>query len=112
MRQQQAEAQAADSGVRPFRGWLGKAPEFVRSEGGVAVCRLVVVGKAAGRASNPPSVGAYLRGTEAVRCGLGLREGDLIEGVGVLKPKRKGASRREVVVEERVILRARAGVAA
>jgi hypothetical protein len=109
----QSGAQAGDSGVRPFRGWLGKAPEFERSNRGVAVCRLVVVGKAAGPASKPPSVGVYLRGTEAVRCGLGLQEGDLIEGVGVLGPKRERASRREVVVEEkRVILRARAGVAA
>jgi hypothetical protein len=113
MRQRQTGAQATDSGVRPFRGWLGKAPEFKRSDGGVAVCRLAVVGKAAGPASKPPSVNVYLSGTEAVRCGLGLREGDLIEGVGVLRPKRERAPRREVVVkEERVILRARAGVAA
>jgi len=113
MRQRQTEVQAGDSGVRPFCGWLSKAPEFKRSDGGVAVCRLVVVGKAAGPASKPPSVGVYLRGTEAVRCGLGLHEGDLIEGVGVLGPKRKRVSRREVVVEdERVILRAKAGVAA
>ncbi len=113
MTQRQTEVQAGDPGVRPFRGWLGKAPEFKRSDGGVAVCRLVVVGKAAGPASKPPSVGVYLRGTEAVRCGLGLHEGDLIEGAGVLGSKRKRVSRREVVVEkERVILRARAEVAA
>lgn len=112
MRQRQTGAQATDSGVRPFRGWLSKPPEFQRSSRGVAVCRLAVVGKA-GPASKPPSVNVYLSGTEAVRCGLGLNEGDLIEGVGVLKPKRKQAPRREVVVkDERVILRARAGVAA
>lgn len=104
----QSGAQVADSGVRPFRGWLTKAPEFKRSDGGVAVCRLLVVGKAAGPASKPPSVNIYLQGTEAVRCGLGLHEGDLIQGVGVLGPERKRAPRRELVVkDERVILRAR-----
>jgi hypothetical protein len=113
MDQQLTGVRAAGSGVRPFRGWLTKAPEFKRSGRGVAVFRLLVVGKAAGPASKPPSVNVYLSGTEAVRCGLGLHEGDLIEGVGALKPQRKRASRREVVVkEERVILRARAGVAA
>lgn len=113
MRQRQTGAQATDSGARPFRGWLTKAPEFERSNRGVAVCRLVVAGKAAGPASKPPSVNVYLSGTEAVRCGLGLNEGDLIEGAGVLRPKRKRAPRREVVVKDkRVILRARTAVAA
>ncbi len=99
--------------IRTFaRGWLAKPPEFAHSDEGIAVCRLLVIGEAAGPASSPPRVSLYLRGIEAERCAYGLREGDLIEGVGVLGPERKGALRQEVVVEERVKLRARVGVAA
>ncbi|HEX6688915.1 MAG TPA: hypothetical protein VF085_09665 [Solirubrobacterales bacterium] len=49
---------------------------------------------------------------EAERCAYNLREGDLIEGVGVLGPERKSALRQEVLVDKRVKLRQRAGVAA
>ena len=98
--------------IRTFaRGWLAKAPEFNRSDAGVAICRLLVVGEAAGPASNPPRVSLYVRGTEAVRCAFGLHQGDLIEGVGVLGPERKRAPRQEVLVDERVKLRARAAAA-
>jgi hypothetical protein len=98
--------------IRTFaRGWLTEAPEFRRSDEGVAVCRLVVACEADGPASNPPKVSLYIRGTEAVRCGLGLQQGDLIEGVGVLGPERKRAPRQEVLVDERVKLRARAAAA-
>jgi hypothetical protein len=105
-------AQAAN-GQRPVirtfaRGWLAKPPEFAHSDEGVAVCRLLVIGEAAGPASKPPRVSLYLRGTEAERCAYGLREGDLIEGVGVLGPERRRAPRQEVLVDERVKLRARA----
>ncbi len=105
-------AQAAN-GQRPVirtfaRGWLAKPPEFAHSDEGVAVCRLLVIGEAAGPASQPPRVSLYLRGVEAERCAYGLRQGDLIEGVGVLGPERKRAPRQEVVVDERVKLRARA----
>lgn len=99
--------------IRTFaRGWLGKPPELGRSDEGVAVCRLLVVGEAAGTASSPPRVSLYLRGREAERCAYGLREGDLIEGVGVLGPERKSALRQEVVVDTRVKLRARMGATA
>jgi hypothetical protein len=101
--------------IRTFaRGRLAEPPELRRSDEGVAVCRLVVVGEAPGPASDPPKVSLYLRGSEAVRCGLGLHQGDLIEGVGAVGPERKRARRQEVVVDtdKRVILRARAAVAA
>jgi hypothetical protein len=98
--------------IRTFaRGWLTETPEFRRSDEGVAVCRLVVAGEAAGPASNPPKVSLYIRGTEAVRCALGLQQGDLVEGVGVVGPERKRAPRQEVLVDERVKLRARAAAA-
>jgi len=95
--------------IRTFaRGWLAKAPEFRHSEEGVAVCRLLVIGEAAGPASKPPRVSLYVRGAEAERCAFGLHEGDLIEGVGVLGPERRHPTRQEVLVDERVKLRARA----
>lgn len=95
--------------LRTFaRGWLAKEPELARSVEGVAVCRLLVVGEAAGVASKPPSVSLYVREDEAERCASGLNVGDLIEGVGVIGPERERASRQEVLVDERVILRARA----
>lgn len=95
--------------IRTFaRGWLAKAPEFRRSDAGVAVCRLLVVGEAAGPASKPPRVSLYLSGAEAERCADGLHPGDVIEGVGILGPERRRAPRQEVVVDERVKLRARA----
>ena len=98
--------------MRTFaRGWLAKAPEFRRSDEGVAVCRLLVVGEAAGPASKPPRVSLYVQGAEAERCAGGLSVGDLIEGVGVLGPERKRAPRQEILVDERVKLRARGAVA-
>lgn len=108
----QNEAQAANGHqpvIRTFaRGWLAKPPEFAHSDEGVAVCRLLVIGEAADPASSPPRVSLYLRGVEAERCAYNLREGDLIEGVGVLGPERKRALRQEVLVDKRVKLRARA----
>lgn len=104
-----AQANGHQPVIRTFaRGWLAKPPEFAHSDEGVAVCRLLVIGEAAGPASKPPRVSLYLRGVEAERCAYGLREGDLIEGVGVLGPERKRAPRQEVLVDERVKLRARA----
>lgn len=98
--------------IRTFaRGWLAKPPEFAHSDEGVAVCRLLVIGEAAGPASQPPRVSLYLRGVEAERCAYGLRQGDLIESVGVLGPERPTARRQEVLVDERVKLRARAAAA-
>ncbi len=95
--------------IRTFaRGRLAKPPEFAHSDEGVAVCRLLVIGEAAGPASQPPRVSLYVRGVEAERCAYGLREGDLIEGVGVLGPERKRAPRQEVLVDKRVKLWARA----
>lgn len=96
------------------RGRLGRAPEFARTVDGVGICRLLVIGRAAGPASSPPRVslyirdgGAGLRADEAVRCGLGLHEGDLIEAVGDIGPERPKAPRQEVLVSERVKLRER-----
>lgn len=98
--------------MRTFaRGWLAKQPEFAHSDEGVAVCRLLVIGEAAGPASQPPRVSLYLRGVEAERCAYGLRQGDFIEGVGVLGPERKRAPRQEILVDKRVKLRARAAAA-
>lgn len=98
--------------IRTFaRGWLAKPPEFAHSDEGVAVCRLLVIGEAAGPASQPPRVFLYLRGVEAERCAYGLRQGDLIEGVGILGPERKRALRQEVLVDDRVKLRKRAAAA-
>jgi hypothetical protein len=99
--------------IRTFaRGWIGTEPEFKRSGGGVAVCRILVVGEAAGPASEPPTASLYTSGEEAERCADGLNVGDLIEGVGVLGPERKRAPRQEIVVDKEVKLWARAGVAA
>lgn len=105
--------------MRTFvRGRVARAPEFARSVNGVGVCRLLVVGRAAGPASNPPRVSLYirdggrgLRSDEAVRCGLGLHPGDLIEAVGDIGPERPTARRQEVLVSESVKLRQRAGTA-
>lgn len=105
-----------DEVMRTFvRGRVGKLPEFERSLDGVGVCRLLVVGAAAGPASSPPRVSLYirdggpgLRSDEAVRCGLGLHPGDLIETVGDVGPERSKARRQEVLVSERVKLRERA----
>ncbi|MFP5388325.1 MAG: hypothetical protein ACLGG5_03380 [Thermoleophilia bacterium] len=109
----QSEAQAANTRqpvLRTFaRGWLTKAPQFGRMSDGVAVCRLLVAGMAAGPASKPPRVSLYVKGQEAERCAGGLLVGDLIEGVGVIGPERERADRQEILVDEgkRVILRAR-----
>jgi hypothetical protein len=96
------------------------------------VCRLTVVGPETGLANRRPCLHLYignghpetadrrrgeaggdpLRPDEASRCWSGLREGDLIEAVGDLGPRREKARRHEVIVRQRVILRARQGVAA
>lgn len=107
----------ADEVMRTFvRGRLGRAPEFARSVDGVGVCRLLVIGKAAGPASSPPRVSLYikdggpgLRSDEAVRCGLGLHRGDLVQAVGDVGSERRKARRQEVVVSEPVRLKARTG---
>jgi hypothetical protein len=110
-------AQAANTQepvLRTFaRGWLTKAPQFERSSEGVAICRLLVAGEAAGPASKPPRVSLYVKGAEAERCADGLLVGDLIEGVGVIGPERERAERQEILVDEdkRVILRARPAAA-
>ncbi len=108
----QSGAQAANTQepvLRTFaRGWLTKAPQFGRLSDGVAVCRLLVAGEAAGPASKPPRVSLYVKGAEAERCAR-LLVGSLIEGVGVIGPERDRADRQEILVDEgkRVILRAR-----
>lgn len=100
-------------------GRLGREPEVVRTLSGAVVCRLVVVKKAAGPASNPTLVGLYLEGEEAKRCGRGLHEGDLIgTEAGELRSRRAGSKVQprypEVVVDRlgAVKLYERAGVAA
>jgi hypothetical protein len=107
--QNRAEApEGKEPVIRTFaRGWLGMEPEFKKPDGGVAVCRLLVVGKAAGPASKPPKASLYLSGKEAERCAAGLNPGDLIEAVGVLG-ERDRAPHQEVLVDGRVKLRARA----
>jgi hypothetical protein len=103
-------------------GVLAKKPEFARSEEGGEVCRLTLIGKAAGPASKPPRVSLYIRNgegapeglrpDEARRCGFRLRAGDVIEAAGVIGPERERARRQEIVVDRRVRLRARAAEAA
>jgi hypothetical protein len=97
--------------MRTFvRGRLGIKPEWKRTHGedGTMVCTLLVVGKAAGPASRPPKVLLYLKGPEAERCAFGLQAGDLIEAAGDIGPERPKAKLQEVLVSERVKLRARA----
>lgn len=104
-----ASGQRQDEVMRVFvRGRLARKPEFAQTVEGVAICRLLVLGRAAGPASSPPRVSLYLSGEEARRCAFGLGEGDLIEGVGDLGPERRKALRQEVLVTERVKLRERA----
>jgi hypothetical protein len=100
-------------------GRLGCEPEATRTLGGVTVCRLVVVKRAAGPASSPARVGLYLKGMLAKRCRAGLHEGDLIEAFGELgnrQPASKtGPKYPEVVVADafdNVKLKQRAGAAA
>lgn len=119
-KQGEATSGKTDELMRTFvRGRLGRAPEFDRTVDGVGICRLLVVGKAAGQASSPPRVALYirdggpgLRSDEAVRCNLGLRPGDLIEAVGDVGPERRKARRQEVVVSDQVKLRERAASSA
>ncbi len=110
--QAQATGERSPEVMRTFvRGRLGKAPEFARTygEGATVICRLLVLGRAAGPASRPPKVALYLKGAEAQRCAFGLRPGDLIEAVGNIGPERPKARHQEVLVEDRVKLRARPG---
>lgn len=85
-------------------GRLGREPEATRTLGGVTVCRVVVVKREAGPASNPARVGLYLTGELARRCRRGLHEGDLIEASGELAPRRPGSRAQprypEVVVPD------------
>ena len=100
-------------------GRLGREPEVTMTMAGVTVCRLVVVKRAAGPASSPTLVGLYLKGALARRCRAGLHEGDLIEVVGELGARVRGAKTRprypEVLVADdpdNVKLWHQAGVAA
>ena len=53
--QVRAEATGWEPTIRTrAQGWLAKPPELRYSDEEVAVCRLVVIGKAAGPASRPP----------------------------------------------------------
>jgi hypothetical protein len=107
-----ARTMSSEEVMRTFvRGRLGKEPEFVRTlgEDATPVCRLLVVGKARGPASRPPRVLLYLKGAEAERCAFGLHRGDLIQAAGDIGPERPQARHQEVLVSERVKLRARAG---
>jgi hypothetical protein len=107
-----AEMMSGEEVMRTFvRGRLAKAPEFARTLGEEAttVCRLLVIGKARGPASRPPKVSLYLKGAEAERCAFGLNRGDLIEAAGDIGPERAKAGHQEVLVSDRVKLRARAG---
>ena len=104
------------------RGAVAKEPEFVRTAEGAELCRLTVIGEAAGPASRPPRVSLYIRNgegspeglrpDEARRCGFNLSAGDVIEAEGDIGPERDGARRQEILVTERVRLRARAAEAA
>ena len=102
--------------MRTFvRAWVAGKPDFKRNGRGIGFCVVNVVGEAAGAASGPPQVSLYIRDggdglrvDEAVRCGLGLNDGDLIEAVGNIGCKRPGAEHQEVIVTERVKLRQRA----
>jgi hypothetical protein len=101
-----------DEVMRTFvRGRLSREPEFSRTLGEepVSICRLMVLGSAAGPASSPPKVLLYIKGAEAERCAFGLHSGDLIQAVGDVGPERAKARHQEVLVSERVTLRARAG---
>lgn len=100
-------------------GRLGREPEVTRTAGGVTVCRLVVVKRAAGPASSPTRVGLYMTGELAKRCKKGLHEGYLIEAFGQLGNRRRSSKAEpkypEVVVGDAfngVKLKDRAGVAA
>jgi hypothetical protein len=111
-RSETAKTMGEQEVMRTFvRGRLGGDPEFARTMGEEAttVCRMVVVGAARGPASSPPRVALYLKGAEAERCAFGLHRGDLIEAVGDVGPERPRARLQEVLVSERVRLRARAG---
>lgn len=69
-------------------GRIARAPEAAMTLGGVRVCRLIVVKGADGPASSPVRVALYTKGELARRCASGLREGDLIEGLGELRSRR------------------------
>jgi hypothetical protein len=113
-------AQAEDGATvkrTSIRARIAREPEFVRTIRGIGICRLMVIGEA-GPASSPPQAFLYIRDggplrvDEAVRCGLGLHEGDLIEAVGKVGAMRRKARHQEVIVTERVKLRQRAAGAA
>lgn len=121
-----AGEQAAKTAVmRSFvRARIVEEPEFSRTMEGVGVCRIQVIGEAAGPAGSPPKVSLYirdggeggkLRPDEAKRCAFNLRKGDLIQAVGSQGAQRRRARLPEVIVDERVKLLDRAvqaGVAA
>jgi hypothetical protein len=89
-------------------GRLGRAPEVASTTSGVAVCRLVVVKKAAGPASSPVRIGLYVKGELAKRCGR-LGEGDLIAALGELGGQRRAAVRYPELLAQDVKLYERAG---
>ncbi len=86
--------------------------DFRETDEGVGVCRLIVVGEAAGPASKPPRVSLYirdggdLRPDEARRCAFNLNVGDLIQAVGNVGAERDTALHQEIIVTERVRRRA------
>lgn len=92
---------------------IASRPEFVRTSGGVGICRIPVIGEA-GPASSPPRAFLYvrdggdgLRPDEAKRCAFNLHEGDLIRAVGDIGGERPKARGQEIIVTEQVKLRAR-----
>jgi hypothetical protein len=105
------------------RARISTVPEWDRSEGGVGVCRLTVIGDAAGPASRPPRVTLYIKDggcpeegymlqpDESRRCAFNLGVGDLIQAVGNLGPERDKVDRQEVIVTEPVKLKLRAAEA-
>lgn len=112
---QSGSAAAGQSVMRTFVRARVARTEFVRTMEGIGVCRMLVIGEAAGPASSPVQVSLYvrdgggeLREDEAKRCAFNLHEGDLIQAVGDLAPKRRRAKLPEVLVSEPVRLRARA----
>jgi hypothetical protein len=101
--------------MRTFvRARVASKPEFVRSSGGVGVCRIPVIGDG-NLTTSPPRLSLYVRDgggklnpEEARRCAFGLRPGDVIQAVGAVGAERPKARHQEVVVDEPVKLRARA----
>ena len=112
MNQQASAVTLSEDVMRTFvRGRIASRA-YRRTSEGVGVCRLIVVGTAAGPASKPPRVSLYirdggnLRPDEAMRCAHSLADGDLIQAVGDVGGERDGARHQEVIVTEQVRRRA------